>query len=446
MVNKEIKSDLNINNQMEEYVPYEELYKAYIDCRKNKRNTCNAIIFEMDEALNLIKLYEDLNKKKYEIGRSIAFLVYKPVPREVFAADFRDRIVHHLLMNRTIELFENNFIQDAYSCRDGKGTEYGVLRCRKFIEECSDYYHKPTYILKCDLKSFFMTISKSKLYSKAERFLTDSGKFNAKDLEFNLWLCRQIIFNDPTQNCIRKQPESDWKILPKEKSLFCQDKDCGLPIGNLTSQIFANFYLSEFDHWITEELGFKYYGRYVDDFFILDNDKEKLKSIVNVIREKLKTYGVTLHPNKLYIQEVRKGVQFIGTIIKPNRMYIINRTLGNLYDRLNELEREYKDFPDDKDLIHKISCVINSYLGFMKHRKTFNLRYKIFKKWKNIRFIFNFMYVSDNLDKVTVFKEYCTLGDNKEKHMSKDEYRNYLFKKFLDRCEKIEIEDIYNIE
>ena len=173
-----------------EYVSYEELYKAYLDCRKRKRSTYNAIEFEMDENYNLFKLYEALNGLIYKIGRSIAFCVDKPVKREVFAADFRDRIVHHLVINRLENMFEEEFINDSYSCRKGKGTDYGIKRCAEFIRDATENYTKEAHIIKCDLKSFFMTIDKQRLYDKLIDKVSGKGTWESNPYvfvyEFNL--------------------------------------------------------------------------------------------------------------------------------------------------------------------------------------------------------------------------------------------------------------------
>ena len=160
----------------------------------------------------------------------------------------------------------------------------------------------------------------------------------------------------------------------------------GLPIGNLTSQIFANFFLTKLDRFIKETLGFKYYGRYVDDFMIVSSDKEKLKSSVDKIIEfAQRELKLTIHPNKRYFQHYTKGVQFIGSVIKPNRIYVLNRTKGSLYYKLRNLFNN----PDEKRL-DKLIMTVNSYIGYMKHYNTYNIR-KFFlnnsgllDKWKDL--------------------------------------------------------------
>ena len=115
----------------------EELFSAYFDCRKNKRNTLNALKFEKHLEQTVFKLIDEIYELKYQLGRSIAFIVNKPVKREIFAADFRDRVVHHWLINKLNPLFEKVFIKDSYACRVGKGTHYGVKRADAFIKACS---------------------------------------------------------------------------------------------------------------------------------------------------------------------------------------------------------------------------------------------------------------------------------------------------------------------
>ena len=362
---------------MKIYVTYEELYAAYIDCRRRKRGTANEIIFEINECEKLYNLWIDLNTFNYKVGRSICFIVDKPVPREVFAADFRDRIVHHLFINRILKFFEQEMIEDSYSCRVGKGTQYGVYKCAKYIKECSKNYTKDCHILKCDLKQFFVTINKDILAEMLHDFLINKCGCDGDDLEFMERIMRLIVFNDPTENCIIRGSLTDWNKLPKEKSLFNTSKNKGIPIGNLTSQIFANFYLSGFDYYVTETLGFKYYGRYVDDFFIVCDSKEKLLDCVDSLKYYLKGIEVILHPKKLYLQHYTKGIKFIGHVVKPGRIYIGNRTKGNFYETiLKECSIFYNDTFTLKDLEHFTSSM-NSYLGFMKNYSTYNIRKKM---------------------------------------------------------------------
>ena len=362
-----------------EYISFEELYIAYQDCLKRKKKTINALEFQINESANLFKLWKELNNKKYEINKSITFIVDKPVYREVFAADFRDRIIHHLFINRMKESFESEMIEDSYSCRDKKGTQYGILRCAKHMKECSENYTKETYVFKGDLKGFFMSIDKDRLYNKLSYFINSKYSDNELQKDWMNWLLKAILYNEPQNNCIRKQSKEKWKVLPKGKSLFECDSKHGLPIGNLTSQIFANVFLTDFDKFVTETLGYEHYGRYVDDFYIFSNNEDKLRAdIKNIETYLMDNLGVTLHPKKRYFQEYKKGLTFIGAKIKPNHIFIGNRTKGNFWHKIHIFAEYIRSNPigltyDEMKYIQGCLC---SYLGFMIHYDTFKLRKK----------------------------------------------------------------------
>lgn len=368
-----------------------ELFEAYFSCRSNKRNTINALAFEVDYEHNLVKLCHEINNGTYKQNRSIAFIVNKPVKREIFVADFRDRIVHHLIYNKLNPLFEKTFINDSYACRTDKGTHFGIQRIDKFIRQCSLNYTKDCYILKLDIKGFFMHINKNILFEKLSLFINQ--KYLETDKELLIALCHKIIFNDPTQNCIIKGKCKNWDNLPNDKSLFHSAHQSGLPIGNLTSQVFANFYMNSFDHHIKHDLNIRFYGRYVDDFVIVHPDKEYLKSLIPVLSNfLLSTLQLSLHPKKIYLQHYTKGVQFLGTIIKPNRIYIANRTKGNFYEVIEKQNIIARDHKPTKEEQKGFLSSMNSYLGIMKHYKTYNLRKNMINKnlsawWWNYVFL-----------------------------------------------------------
>lgn len=244
----------------------QDLFQAYYDARKNKRSTINALAFEIDYESKLFELYQEIKSGKYEIGRSICFISFEPVQREVFAADFRDRIVHHLIFNYISPIFERLFINDSYSCRSGKGTSYGIKRADHFIRSCSQNYKKDCWILKMDIKGYFMSMDRHIVLEKVEKTLNRFKPEIKFDLNLVLCLIRKVVFHDPTKNCVIRGTKDDWKGLPKSKSLFFAGKNKGFPIGNLTSQLFGNIYLNDLDYFVKYKLGFKYYGRYVDDF------------------------------------------------------------------------------------------------------------------------------------------------------------------------------------
>tara|TARA_Y100000385_G_scaffold276988_1_gene323384 strand:+ start:700 stop:1920 length:1221 start_codon:yes stop_codon:yes gene_type:complete len=360
-------------------IELDELFQAYFHCRKNKRNTANALAFEVDFENNLVQLDEEINNGTYKIGRSIAFIVSKPVKREIFAADFRDRVVHHLVIAKLNHLFEKQFIYDSYSCRIDKGTHFGIQRIDRFIRQCSANYTKDCYILKLDLQGFFMSINKNILFSKLEHFISE--KYHQSDKELILKLCKQIIYNDPTKNCNIKGHKNDWHDLPQTKSLFHSEENCGLPIGNLTSQVFANFYMDSFDHFVKHDLKIKYYGRYVDDFVIVQEDKNYLKGLLPKLSQFLQSeLHVTIHPRKIYLQHYSKGVKFLGTVILPNRIYIADRTKGSFYNAIEKQNLVARDNKPTKEEQQAFQSSMNSYLGIMKHYNTYKLRKDIIFK------------------------------------------------------------------
>ena len=353
-----------------------EIFKAYQSCRRHKRSTTNALAFELDYEYNLVALWEEINSGTYHPGKSIAFIVDKPVKREIFAADFRDRVVHHLIINKLNQFFEKEFIFDSYACRVGKGTHMGIRRIDRFIRQCSQNYTRDCYILKLDIKGFFMSINRGLLFEKLNKFIIE--KYHKLDQFLIIDLCRKVIYHDPVNHCIIKGNKSNWDNLPRDKSLFYTPDNCGLPIGNLTSQVFANFYMNSFDHFIKHNLKIRYYGRYVDDFVIVHPVKEYLKSIIPIIREYLySNLGLVLHPNKIYLQHYSKGLSYLGAVIKSNRIYIGNRTKGNFYQALQIHNETADHHKPDKSEIKSFQSSINSYLGIMKHYKTFNIRKKM---------------------------------------------------------------------
>jgi RNA-directed DNA polymerase len=347
-----------------------DIFRAYFDTRKNKCNTANALAFEEGYEEKLFLLHEDIVNRRYKVRPSICFIVNKPVKREIFAADFRDRIVHHLIYNYLNPSFENHFIKDSYSCRKGKGTSYGIRRVDHFIRSCSENYQKECWIMKLDIHGYFMAIDKKTLYRQIEgrvRKLSNSGF----DVDIVLYLVQTVLFSDPTQGCRVRGSRENWISLPKSKSLFCSEAGKGLPVGNLTSQLFANVYLDEFDHYVSEELGVKYYGRYVDDMVFVHKNKAFLKNLVGTIGERLQSeLGLELHPRKMYLQRFENGLYFLGVFIKPWRIYIGRKTKQNFYE-------DVMASGEDSGTEERQISSINSYLGIMKHYHTYKLRKKI---------------------------------------------------------------------
>lgn len=378
-----------------------DLFQAYYDARTNKRNTVNALQFEVKYEEHLFQLWDDLRTRQYRIGRSICFINFKPVQREIFAADFRDRIVHHLIFNYLNPIVEPGFIKDSYSCREGKGTHYGIRRMQSFIRGCSRNYTQDAWILKLDILGYFMCIDRQLLFDRICRKLNAYTQPVGFDKSLLMYLLEKVIFNNPTTNCLIKGQASDWRGLPPSKSLFQAPPGKGFPIGNLTSQLFGNIYLNSFDHFVKEELGLRYYGRYVDDFLLIHPNKEFLGEAISRIKIFLaEQLQLELHPRKIYLQHYTKGVQFLGTYLKPHRTYISSRTKNNFYQTIqgwNTIIRGNGNKISPEELSRFIASM-NSYLGILKHYDTYKLRRKMMDQLS--AYFWNYVYISGGYTKL----------------------------------------------
>jgi len=345
------------------------LLEAYYDCRRNKRKTASALVYEMDYESKLIALRDRINTRTYAPGKSICFVVTRPRYREVFAASFEDRIVHHYIALRLEPLFEQAFCPYTYNCRKGKGQLYGTNMLRQQIIECSDNYTTDCYIMKLDLRGFFMSIDKKILARLIDSFVDEA--YQGDDKDDLRHLCQIVILHEPEKNCERHSPASYWNYLPANKSLFTNGEGKGVAIGNLFAQLFANFLLNSLD-WMIEDLGIKYHGRYVDDFYMIHPDKTVLLSAVPKIREKLSELGLELNERKFYFQHYTKGIEFTGSIVKPNRVYTCNRTITNFIAAVRRLNKA-KDLRQAEHAVNSI----NSYLGLLRHNNEYNTRKRV---------------------------------------------------------------------
>lgn len=356
---------------MSEIFTLEKIFKAYNDCKKGKGKTANAILFELDREKNLVSLRDELLNRDYKPSRHICFVATVPVPREIFAADFRDRVVHHLFCNEIASFCDKNFIRHSYANRLNKGTHKAVRAVKEFV-----YHNRDGYYLKLDVRSFFPSINRSTLAEFVERNIclcAVNDKKSDKWKDDMLWLCRAIIFHDPTSNYIYKGDPKLMELIPVQKSLFYSGDNNGLPIGNLTSQFFANIYLNELDQFITKTLSCRNYARYVDDFIMIDIKKEKLlvyiPPIQNFLKEHLK---LDLHPSKISLQHVSKGIDFLGYFIKPTHTLVRQKVVKRFKDRL----RKQRDKGDGLFKVDDIS-MIKSYLGHFSHANSFRLVKKL---------------------------------------------------------------------
>jgi len=325
---------------------FEELVIAYFDCRRTKRNKPSALAFEQDLEHNLMRLYEALQDGSYRPGPSICFVITRPKPREVWAADFSDRIVHHLLYNRIAPRFYAAFIADSCACIPGRGTLYAAQRLDAKVRSITQNWSRPAWYLKLDLANFFVSIDKRILRDRLAARVTEP---------WWLWLTETILFHDPRPDALLHSPPERMALIPPHKSLFNQPAHRGLPIGNLSSQFFANVYLDALDQYAKHRVQARHYIRYVDDFVLLHESPQWLNAAHDDIEAFLaETLAVRLNPTKTILQPIDRGIDFVGQVIKPWRRTLRRRTLNDALHRVSNME------PD------RLFESSNSYFGLLR--------------------------------------------------------------------------------
>lgn len=385
-----------------------DLFRAYKDARRGKRKKTYQLRFEMNLEQELVSLRDELISKKYQPRPSACFVIRDPKTREIFAADFRDRIVHHLYYNYTHVLFERTFISDCYSCIRGRGTHYGIRRMTHHIRSVSENFTKSCSVMKLDVKGYFMHINRKILLRicldtlRKMRYRPSDVKgktWNMRlDFSFLEYLSETIILSDPVKQCHKLGKSDDWKKLPPSRSLFKSPEDCGLPIGNLTSQLFSNVYMNVFDQYMKRSLKCVAYGRYVDDAYVVFPDNQYPNEILQKSRRILKEdLELDLNPNKLWKGNVLYGVGFLGSYIKPYRIYISNTTLCRMKKKLRNLDR---NLPKD---INRMRASLNSYLGVLTHYDCFRIKKEVFGSLHNL---FEFGYYGRNFQKFLPYRKF----------------------------------------
>ena len=321
------------------------LVQAYFDCRKHKRNTDSALAFEQNLERNLAELYQALINGSYTPGKSICFVITRPKAREVWAAEFRDRIVHHLFYNYVSPRFCAGFIADSCACIPGRGTLYAAKRLESKIRSITQNWSQPAYYLKCDLANFFVAIDKQILFKQLSAKIAEPWWLKLGEL---------ILFHDPRLNYELRGDADKLKLVPAHKRLTNHPADYGLPIGNLSSQFFANIYLNALDQFIKHQIRAKYYIRYVDDFVLLHESAQWLNAALAKIDAYLPaTLNARLNPKKTILQPVDRGVDFVGQVIKPWRRSTRKRTIKTAIKRIQTMPK------DD------VFEAANSYLGII---------------------------------------------------------------------------------
>jgi retron-type reverse transcriptase len=338
------------NRLFEKIVSFENLLQAAHKAQKGKRLKPATALFNLNLEKELLGIQRALLEKTYRHGAYCDFKIYDPKQRLISAAPYRDRVVHHALCNIIEPIFNQGFIYDSYACRNGKGTHAAVDRYTAFAR-------KNRYVLKCDIQKYFQSVDQKILLRMLHR------KIACRDTQ---WLMGQIIGS---------RKDKGFVEYFKGDDLFTPCRRLrGIPIGNLTSQFFANVYLDGFDHFVKETLGCKHYIRYVDDFVVFDNCKERLAAVKAQIGNHLGGLRLKLHKRKCRIFKVSEGVGFLGF-----RMFATHRLLKKqnvLYMRrkLKKQQRAYNQWHIGADTIKQS---IQSWISHAKHADTYGLRRRV---------------------------------------------------------------------
>jgi len=299
---------------------FENLYLAYRKARKGKRGRAQPAIFERVQDDELLNLQEELQTFTYKPGAYHSFYIHDPKKRLISAAPFRDRVVHHALCRVIEPIWERRFIFDSYANRLGKGTH-------RALDRTQGYARTYAYVLQCDVKQFFPSIDHEILRNEFARLIRD---------EHALWLCDQIL-------------QSGVGVLSDEyemeyfagDDLLAANRPRGLPIGNLTSQFWANVYLNQFDHFVKRDLKCPAYVRYVDDFLLFSNDKQELSNWRAAIIQELAALRLTIHEECAQVYPARTGIPFLGFRIFPEYRRVKQRKVNHFRRKLRRLLEGY---------------------------------------------------------------------------------------------------------
>ena len=343
-----------INDIWATLVSFENLLKGYQKARLGKGRRPGVAEFGLNLESKLFALQRELQEGRYQPGAYRLFTIYERKPRVIAAAPFRDRVVHHAVLSLIEPLFDRSFISDSYACRRGKGVHLAVDRYQTWAQTYR-------YALKMDVRQYFPSIDHDLLKEKLRRRL--------KDLRV-LALLDRIIDGSPRGN-------QGPSYFPGDDLFAPFDRHVGIPIGNLTSQFFANLYLDDLDHYIKQVLHVRPYLRYVDDMVALGHDKNRLADIRAAVRDRLAADHLVLHPNKAHITRVADGLNLLGYVVYPRRRRLRNDN-GHRFAR--NLRRMAQAYGTGRLPWCKVVASTQSWIGHAKHADTEGLRRVLFSQ------------------------------------------------------------------
>lgn len=321
----------------------ENLFLAWDEFKKDKKNKKDVMRFEWKLEENIFQLHKDLKSRKYKHGPYSTFYIHDPKRRHIHKAAVRDRILHHAIFSVVNPIFEPMFIAHSFSCRIGKGTHKGVDSFASMLLKSSHNNLRNCFVLKCDIKKFFDAIDHNILLSIIQKRIKD------RDV---IWLLEEVIegFESSQSNIFQRK---------------------GVPIGNLTSQLFANIYMNKFDQFIKHALKIKSYCRYTDDFVIVSDNRSYLMNLIPKIISFLNTdLQLELHPKKVSIRKFRQGVDFLGYITLPYHRSLRSKTKHRMFRKLATRVREYNSGVINHQTLEQS---LQSYLGVLTHADTHEL-------------------------------------------------------------------------
>ncbi|MEI6790387.1 MAG: reverse transcriptase/maturase family protein [Myxococcaceae bacterium] len=361
---------------------WESIDRAARACGKRKRKRPDAIAFRACYGEEVLDLCERLRSGTYSPEPGTVFVTERPKTREIHAAQYRDRVVHHLLHDLIEPHFEKSFIKDSYACRKGKGSHAAVLALQDQMRQVTRNGKVRAYALHLDVKSFFFSIHKPTLLNILEAKKCFAGNDDLRRLT------QTVINHNVALDSVRRGSDKQFDRIPMHKRLGSNGPERGLPIGNLTSQLFANIYLDVLDQMIKRTLGVKYYARYSDDFILLHTDPKQLEEWKEKIRLFLQKRLLLEIHEKSPIHPVSEGVDFVGYIIRPDYLLSRSRVVRHAQARITKLEKDlqpidrgsYRIYPIRYKAIEALRASWASYLGHFKHANAQNLIKRFFEQ------------------------------------------------------------------
>ena len=335
-------------------VSFDNIYKAFRKAVRHKGLMPCSLRFVENLEGNLILIKEQLENQSYIPGPYTTFVIHEPKQRMISAAPFHDRIVHHCLVNVIEPIYEQIFIYGCYANRKAKGVHQAIRDVQKAMRH-------NRYILHCDIRKYFPSIDHEILKKIFRKKIKDPYVLRLMD----------VIVDGSNEQ------EEVWDYFPGDDLFTPLQRRRGLPIGNLTSQFFANLYLNDLDHFIKEKLGCRTYMRYVDDLAVLDNDKQHLRFVCREIEKYVTSLRLRLHPGKRHIRPVSIGERFLGQIIFPDRRLLPKPNVRRFMRRMRWMQKEYSC---GRMEFAEVNHRVQSWLGHAKQANTYALRASLFEQ------------------------------------------------------------------